>query len=107
MTRAGKNILPAENPHALRDKADPSLIVISNFHDYITLETGIPALPPPTDEAVRGDWIEHRRVGVGRERREPIDRERSKGTAINEVHPKRGVIQRIVIEREGLEQGCP
>jgi len=42
----------------LGEQADPSLIVISNFHDYITLETGIPALPPPGDEAALRDWIE-------------------------------------------------
>ncbi len=40
------------------------LIVVSNFHDYITLEIGIPALPLPQNEEQLSRWIatvnEHR-----------------------------------------------
>jgi len=42
----------------LREQAGPDLIVVSNFHEYVALETGIPALPIPKDEAVLGRWIE-------------------------------------------------
>jgi hypothetical protein len=34
------------------------LIVVSNFHEYILLETQIPALPIPSSQAVLDDWID-------------------------------------------------
>jgi len=34
------------------------LIVVSNFHEYIALETGIPALPIPQDPATLDTWVE-------------------------------------------------
>jgi len=40
----------------LRANADPSLIVVSNFHEYVTLEAGIPALPIPPDRATLNRW---------------------------------------------------
>jgi hypothetical protein len=42
----------------LADQADPGLIVVSNFHEYIALETKIPALPIPPDAATLDSWIE-------------------------------------------------
>jgi len=57
----------------LRSQAGPDLIVISNFHEYIALETGIPALPVPSDAAGRlaphalsmlDDWTT--RIGTAR-----------------------------------------
>lgn len=42
----------------LRANADPSLIVVSNFHEYVTLETGVPALPLPPDRATLDRWTE-------------------------------------------------
>lgn len=35
---------------------DP-LIIISNYHEYITLETQIPALPIPPDESTLARWV--------------------------------------------------
>ncbi len=41
----------------LRAQQGPELVVVSNFHEYVTLETGIPALPiPPHREALAG-WL--------------------------------------------------
>ena len=39
-------------------QADPHLIVISNFHETIALETKIPALPIPKDVAALSRWID-------------------------------------------------
>ena len=36
----------------------PNLIVISNFPEYIALETGIPALPIPNDPATLNAWVD-------------------------------------------------
>lgn len=44
--------------HWLGAQADPHLIVISNFHEYIALETKIPALPIPKDVAALSRWID-------------------------------------------------
>jgi len=41
----------------LKGQNDPSLVVISNFHEYITLETMIPALPIPPDWATLDEWL--------------------------------------------------
>ncbi len=43
----------------LRARAGPDLIVISNFHEYIALETKIPALPIPKDRPTLSRWIDH------------------------------------------------
>ncbi|MHC5109158.1 MAG: hypothetical protein ACYTHJ_04690 [Planctomycetota bacterium] len=41
----------------LRDQADDRLVVVSNFHEWIALETGIPALPIPPDRAALDQWV--------------------------------------------------
>lgn len=43
---------------------DPSLIVVSNFHEYVALETGLPALPIPPDPATLDTWVEE--IGAAR-----------------------------------------
>ncbi len=40
----------------LREHNAPELVVVSNFHEYITLETQIPALPIPADRATLDQW---------------------------------------------------
>ncbi len=35
----------------------PNLVVVSNFHEYIALETGIPALPIPKDAPTLNTWV--------------------------------------------------
>ncbi len=54
----------------LKEKDSPELIVVSNFHEYVALETGIPALPIPPDRAALREWIEriHRARKVERSR---------------------------------------
>jgi hypothetical protein len=42
----------------LRTRAGPDPIVVSNFHEYIALETGIPALPIPKDIDTLNDWVD-------------------------------------------------
>ncbi len=42
----------------LRTQGGPDLIVVSNFHEYIALETGIPTLPIPKDVDTLTDWVE-------------------------------------------------
>ncbi len=44
-------------------KAD-DLIVVSNFHEYIALETGIPAVTIPKDQEMLDSWID--RIGATR-----------------------------------------
>jgi len=41
----------------LRGQRDPSLIVVSNFHEYLTLETGVATLPIPPDQEELGRWV--------------------------------------------------
>jgi len=43
--------------HLKGEKSD-ELIVVSNFHDYITLETGIAAVPIPASPEILGSWVE-------------------------------------------------
>ena len=45
----------------------PDVAVVSNFHEWIMLETGIPALPIPPDEETLGRWVRR----IRRERRVP------------------------------------
>ena len=42
----------------LRKQQSEDLIVVSNFHEFITLETMIPTLPIPPDLPTLEDWIE-------------------------------------------------
>lgn len=42
----------------LQQQANPHLIVVSNFHEYIMLETKIPTIPIPTDIPTLDQWIE-------------------------------------------------
>ncbi len=42
----------------LKDQKSPELIVVSNFHEYVALETGIPTLPIPKDRATLDSWVE-------------------------------------------------
>lgn len=42
----------------LNDHAGRDLILLSNFHEYIALETGIPALPIPRDVDTLTRWVE-------------------------------------------------
>ncbi len=51
--------------HWLSDQAGPELIVVSNFHEWIALETRIPALPIPPDVDTLDDWIN--RICVSRD----------------------------------------
>ena len=48
----------------VRKGAAPELIVVSNFHEFITLETKIPTLPIPPDPATLNQWVE--RIGASR-----------------------------------------
>jgi len=48
----------------LRQQDGPNLIVVSNFHEFITLETKIPTLPIPPDPATLNQWVE--RIGASR-----------------------------------------
>ncbi|MFQ5463015.1 MAG: hypothetical protein ACE5E5_10365 [Phycisphaerae bacterium] len=41
----------------ITNRADDNTIVISNFHEWIALETNIPALPIPKDTATLDRWI--------------------------------------------------
>ena len=41
----------------LAEQKGDDLIVVSNFHEYITLETKIPALPIPKDAATLRVWV--------------------------------------------------
>lgn len=41
----------------LRARAAPDLIVFSNYHEYVALETGWPAYPIPPDMATLDDWM--------------------------------------------------
>jgi hypothetical protein len=50
----------------LRGQASADLVVFSNFHEEIALETGIPACPTPPDAVAMSDWLarirEHRAI---------------------------------------------
>lgn len=41
----------------LKGEASPELIVVSNFHEFVALETGLPTLPIPKDRPTLDDWI--------------------------------------------------
>ena len=40
----------------LRVQASPQLIIVSNFHEYVALETGLATLPVPPDRAALEAW---------------------------------------------------
>lgn len=40
----------------LRAQASPQLLLVSNFHEYVALETGLPTLPIPPDRAALEAW---------------------------------------------------
>ena len=42
----------------LRAQANPSLIIFSNYHEYVAMETGLPAIPIPPDGITRDRWID-------------------------------------------------
>lgn len=41
----------------LKDEASRELIVVSNFHEFVALETGLSTLPIPKDRATLDDWV--------------------------------------------------
>lgn len=43
----------------LRREVGPNVIVVSNFHEYVALETGLPTLPIPEDRAQLNWWVSH------------------------------------------------
>ena len=49
----------------LRDQSAPDLVVVSNFHEYIALETGIPAVPIPKDPPTLRAWLGRIRASRG------------------------------------------
>ncbi|HNQ24318.1 MAG TPA: hypothetical protein PKK06_14625 [Phycisphaerae bacterium] len=49
----------------LKAQAAPEVVVVSNFHDHLALETGIPAVPLPDDPATLDDWSERIRAVRG------------------------------------------
>jgi hypothetical protein len=49
----------------LRGQNDARLVVLSNFSEYIALETGIAALPIPADRAVLEGWLARIRTARG------------------------------------------
>jgi hypothetical protein len=49
----------------LAGRAAPELVVVSNFHEYLTLETRMPALPVPQDVPTLKTWID--RIRAARE----------------------------------------
>ncbi|MCH8854129.1 MAG: hypothetical protein IID41_15980 [Planctomycetes bacterium] len=44
--------------HWLEEQKSDDLIVVSNFHDYVAMETRIPAIPVPLDPTTLDTWIE-------------------------------------------------
>ncbi len=42
----------------LQEQADDGLVVVSNYHEYLALETNLPVLPIPPDRKTLDDWIE-------------------------------------------------
>lgn len=56
----------------LKAKDDPALVVLSNFHEFIALETMIPALPIPPDRATLDRWLERIAAARGVPHVEPI-----------------------------------
>ncbi|UCE61662.1 MAG: hypothetical protein JSU63_07920 [Phycisphaerales bacterium] len=46
-------------------RASPDLVVVSNFHEYLALETGVPTLPIPKDAETLMTWV--RRICAARD----------------------------------------
>lgn len=40
----------------LRAQASPQLVIVSNYHEFVALETGLPTLPVPPDRAALEAW---------------------------------------------------
>jgi len=49
----------------LRSQASGNLVVISNFHEYLSLETGLPTLPIPKDVDTLIAWVERIKASRG------------------------------------------
>ena len=49
----------------LKGQAEPGLVVTSNWHDHIALETGLPTIPLPPDPATLQQWLERIRTARG------------------------------------------
>lgn len=49
----------------LRERRSDDLIVVSNYHEYVAFETGIPALPIPPDQDTLTRWVERIRSSRG------------------------------------------
>ena len=51
-------LLAAPGPCSVRAAAAPTQwVVVSNYHEYVALETGLPVLPVPADRATLERWI--------------------------------------------------
>ncbi len=53
----------------VKNRVGPDTIVFSNFHDFIALETGIPAVPMPTSTETLARWVS--RIAAARGIAEP------------------------------------
>ncbi len=49
----------------LREQASPNLIIFSNYHEYVAMETGLPAIPIPPDGPTRDRWVDQIREARG------------------------------------------
>lgn len=49
----------------LNEQQGPELVVVSNYHEYVALETGVAAIPVPPDEAALRRWLERIRAARG------------------------------------------
>ncbi len=49
----------------LRAQSRPSLVVVSNFHEFIAVETGMAVLPVPPDEATLSRWLKRIQAARG------------------------------------------
>lgn len=49
----------------LKKQHGPELVVVSNYHEFVALETGVAALPVPPDEAALRRWLERIRAARG------------------------------------------
>lgn len=41
----------------VKERCDPSLVVASNFHEFVEFETGTPAIPTPPDRETLDRWL--------------------------------------------------
>ncbi|RME38109.1 MAG: hypothetical protein D6788_08065, partial [Planctomycetota bacterium] len=70
--RWAKAFTPNASPfyERLRRMGGDDLILVSNYHEFVTFETGLPALPIPPDRKTFDRWIDRirRRRGIDRPR---------------------------------------